>query len=87
MKRIFLGPQGPPSYIGKWTENGLRMIERWINTLVEFRGATADRDGSDDRIRSAQTVTGDPSRRNSPSRSSTRSERIVKRRDPIILCS
>jgi hypothetical protein len=47
MKRIFLGPQGPPSYIGKWTENGLRMIERWINTLVEFRGATADRDGSD----------------------------------------
>jgi hypothetical protein len=42
MKGIFLGPQNP-----KWVENGLRMIERWINTLVPFRGASAERDGSD----------------------------------------
>ena len=47
MKRIFLGPLGPASYRSTWVDNGLKMIERWINTLVEFRGAAADRDGSD----------------------------------------
>lgn len=47
MKRIFLGPLGPASYRSTWVDNGLKMIERWINTLVEFKGAAADRDGSD----------------------------------------
>lgn len=47
MKGISLGPLGPASYRGAWYENGLKQIERWINTLVQFRGATHDRDGAD----------------------------------------
>jgi hypothetical protein len=44
MKRIFLGPGTSGE---SWVQNGLQMIERWINTLVAFTGAAADRDGSD----------------------------------------
>jgi hypothetical protein len=41
----------------------------------------------EDRMRSAQTVTGDPRSRSRPSRSSTCSDLVVKRRDPMILWS
>jgi len=47
MKGVSLGPLGPASYRGSWVENGLKQIERWINTIVAFRGATSARDGAD----------------------------------------
>jgi len=45
MKGIFLGPIGQSFQL--WSQNALQNIERWVNTLTEFRGATAARDGAD----------------------------------------
>jgi hypothetical protein len=47
MKRVFYGPQGPASNRNRWVDAALQQVERWINTLEAFRGATTSRDGSD----------------------------------------
>jgi hypothetical protein len=47
MKGISLGPLGSSSYRESWTENGLKQVERWINTVQRFRGSTASGHGAD----------------------------------------